>query len=75
MGKSILTCRDKGSAAKIQTVLKEEGIESMISPGSAPGTAVSPLDPFTGLDSHWQVITHDQDVERAIAFLKKKSTE
>ena len=72
MGKAIYTCTSKGQALAVQQELKEEGIESMISPGSAPGTTPVMMDPFTGLDSNWQIITHDQDVQKAVEILKER---
>lgn len=71
MGKAIYTCRDKSHALLLQQALQRESIETMISPGSAPGTTPTHLDPFTGIDSNWQIITHNEDVERAVNFLKE----
>jgi len=74
MGKAIYTCSDKFHALQIQDELKQEGIETMISPGSAPGTTPTHIDPLTGLDSNWQIITHNEDAERAVNLLKERNT-
>jgi len=75
MGKAIVTCKNKFDAMAVQEELKQEGIPSMISPGSAPGTTPAAMDPFTGIDSNYQVITHNEDAERAVEFLKKRASD
>lgn len=73
MGKAIYTLNSEANARLQQGVLKAEGIESMISPGSAPGNSIS-LDVVTALDSNYQLIVKDKDVQRALEILKEWSS-
>ena len=74
MGKAIYTFDSEANARLQQGVLKAEGIESMISPGSASGDAIS-LDVITALDSNYQLIVKDADVGRAVEILKEWNSE
>ena len=74
MGKAIYTFDSEANARLQQGVLKAEGIDSMISPGSAAGDTVF-FNVITATDSNYQLIVKDIDAEQALEILKEWNRE
>jgi len=61
-------------AVLIQSELKSEGIETIVVHDTSPSNSTAFIGLLMGTNSNsgWQIVAHDEDVERATEFLKAR---